>query len=493
MHPRLVHAVIPGLVALFGVTALAGCTGEAPSAKSAATAVPSPHYVGSMSLQPKTGVAGTVVHVTGQGLPPNQAVDVTWQQVTGAWKMTDGEFGGSTYTEKYVPLASATTDSTGSVSASFKVPAGFGYAHNVRLTHAGQAWNQASFKIPVVATITPSSGPVGTPISITLTGIGFKTYYQNYVLAYDNVMTGWLSAVTTEGTAHATILAAGLPGRHYLTFTSAGDRVPYLNNQQSPVEHVTDVSMTRPFVFTVTNGPAILPPTPEAQSPEPVDAVRPVAATTGPQVWLNRASGPPGTPLVLQGSGFPAGQAVEIDWQTVKGNRSVSGYGDVTNTLKTLEADPGTGAFQFAFPAPVDLFGDHKITVVSGAKSASTSFSISPKALPLKVSSGPVGTDIVVHLVGTGYTLTANIYTLVYDNAYIGFACGFNSQGDITVHIPATGQPGWHLIALYPSIWKLPDIAPGGSDYIQMPQLTYADDHPGEHLPAFTYGFYVTT
>ncbi len=477
-----------GCSALLGVGALAGCSAASPSAQPVATASPAAQYRGSLSLQPTSGPVGTLVSAVGQGFPPNQAVELTWQQVTGAWKMTDGEFSGSTYTEKYVPVASSTTDSTGSLTTSFKVPAGFGYAHNVRVTHAGQDWNQASFKIPLAASISPASGPVGTPISVTLTGIGFKVYYQNYILAYDNVMTGWLSALTTQGTAHATIPATGAPGHHYLSFYAAGDRVPYLNNQQSPV-----AGPTYTLAFTVTAGTPKLPPSVDAQTPAAVDAVQPAAASSGPQVWLNRASGPPGTPLILHGSGFAAGQAVQVTWETVKGNRAVSGYGLVSSTVATSNTDPSSGSFEVGFATPLDLQGDHKITVQAGSKSVSTSFSISPKALALVPSSGPAGTQITIHLVGTGYTLTANIYTVVYDNAYVGFACGFNSQGDITVYLPATGLPGWHLIDLYPSIWKVPQIAPGPSDYIQMPQLTYAADHPGEHLPAFEYAFNVTS
>ena len=88
-----------------------------------------------------------------------------------------------------------------------------------------------------------------------------------------------------------------------------------------------------------------------------------------------------------------------------------------------------------------------------------------------------------------GWTETANIYTLVYDNAYIGYACGFNSQGDVTVYLPATGEPGWHFIDLYPGIYKGEDMQM--TNDFRIPQLTY-QDHPGEKLPAFHFAFHVT-
>ena len=46
----------------------------------------------------------------------------------------------------------------------------------------------------------------------------------------------------------------------------------------------------------------------------------------------------------------------------------------------------------------------------------------------------------------------------------------------------ATGEPGWHFIDLYPAIYNGKETR--AFNY-RLPQLTYADDHPGEDLPAF--------
>jgi hypothetical protein len=471
---------------LVGV-ALAGCSSSTPQSKPAASGQPAPQYVGKLTLQPATGPVGTAVTATGVGLPANREVQLTWQQVTGAWKVVRDVFQGSVYNERYVPIASATTDGSGSLTATFKVPDGFGYAHNVRVTSAGKDLNQAAFKIPLAAAIAPSSGPVGTPISLTLTGIGFKLYHQNYTVSYDNVMTGWMSAVTTQGTAHATIPATGGLGVHYLSFYETGDRTPYLNLQQSPAP-----GPTYTFPFTVTPGDLVRPAAADAQTPAAVPAGPRSVASSGPQVWVNKVQGPPGTSILLQGSGFPASQPVQVGWDTLQGNNIGSGIGHVSKPIATSVTAAVTGAFQVSFPVPLDLQGDHKILVTAGAETATTSFAISPQAMPLEPGSGPAGTQMTIHLVGTGSTLTSNIYTVVYDNAYIGFACGFNTQGDITIHLPAAGAPGWHFIDLYPSVWKVSTIEPGGSDYIQMPQLTYAVDHPVEVLPAFHYVFNIT-
>ena len=105
------------------------------------------------------------------------------------------------------------------------------------------------------------------------------------------------------------------------------------------------------------------------------------------------------------------------------------------------------------------------------------------------MSSGPAGTPFRIHLKGVGWTETANIYNLVYDNMYTGYACGFNSQGDVTVFMPATGEPGWHFVDLYPGIYKGQETRPNN---FRIPQLTYAADHPGEDLPAFHFAIEVT-
>jgi hypothetical protein len=72
----------------------------------------------------------------------------------------------------------------------------------------------------------------------------------------------------------------------------------------------------------------------------------------------------------------------------------------------------------------------------------------------------------------------------------VGYACAFNSQGDITVNLPATGESGWHFIDLYPGIYKGTDM--NQTIDFRIPQLTYTD-HPGERLPVFHFAFRVTS
>lgn len=56
---------------------------------------------------------------------------------------------------------------------------------------------------------------------------------------------------------------------------------------------------------------------------------------------------------------------------------------------------------------------------------------------------------MTIHLKGVGWTDFDNIYVATYDNGYMGYACGFNSQGDVVVNFTAAGSPGTHLIDFY--------------------------------------------
>ena len=54
----------------------------------------------------------------------------------------------------------------------------------------------------------------------------------------------------------------------------------------------------------------------------------------------------------------------------------------------------------------------------------------------------------------------------------------------------AAGEPGTHLIDLFPGIYQGP---PDEKQLLyRMPQLTYAVDHPGNKIPALHFKFEVT-
>ena len=117
-------------------------------------------------------------------------------------------------------------------------------------------------------------------------------------------------------------------------------------------------------------------------------------------------------------------------------------------------------------------------------------FAVETSIVEMSPRSGPAGTPVTIHLKGVGWTEYDNIYVATYDNAYMGYACGFNSHGDVVINFTATGEPGAHLIDLYPGIYQGPATEP--QQLYRLPQLTYADDHPGNKIPALRFTFTVT-
>ena len=195
-----------------------------------------------------------------------------------------------------------------------------------------------------------------------------------------------------------------------------------------------------------------------------------------------------GHPVVVRGGGLEPGRTYALNWNTVVGNRMTgAGWEEKSRMIAEAQAD-AAGRVAFSFVVPDDLGGVHNLWVDVGDTKKQGVFWIAPTARPLDVARGPVGTTFRVHLKGVGWSETGNIYTVVYDNGISGYACAFNSQGDIEIPMQATGEPGWHFIDLYPSIYKGKETRPNN---YRLPQLTFADDHPGEDLPRFRFAFEV--
>src|SRR2546430_14735741 len=116
---------------------------------------------------------------------------------------------------------------------------------------------RSGFRILRSATITPTEGPLGTPITVTVKGIGWQGFEQFMALRYDNKYTGEISAVTTKGTAVFQFRAVGRPGKHIVQLNNSTAYAPgaYLNTQQSPQSYIYSHMDNRQefrFVFNVT-------------------------------------------------------------------------------------------------------------------------------------------------------------------------------------------------------------------------------------------------
>ncbi len=455
------------------------------AAAPAATASQQPmEIVGKFALAPKNGPWDTAVTATASGLKASTKYDLVWSTGKVQWKLSEdrSKYVGRDAKTIQQTLKSVTTDTAGAFTTTFAVPRGFGYAHDVMVVDEQRIIrNKSLFDVDMVTTITPTSGPVGTPITVEVKGIGYQSYQNSFQLAYDNAYTGWVSSITTDGYAKFVIPATGSVGTHIVTLGHSEFGAPYMNPNQQPVV------ASRPFPhlpFTVTEGPAVMP-TPAAQQGFSTIAAKPVSQG----IWSAPYGATVGTAMTLNAKALPANSDVELFWTTQVGNRSVTGFEERTASLAKVKTD-GTGAFTWAFTMPDDLGGLHKVTAkIADKEVATTSVYILANAFPLSVDRGPAGTKTTLHLKGVGWTETEQIYHVVYDNAFTGYACAFQSKGDLTIFLTMSGAPGWHYIDMYPGIYQGEEKRPAN---YKMPQLTALDDHPGEKMPIFRWAFFIT-
>ena len=466
-------------------TAKASQPAAAASGAPAATASQQPmEILGKFALEPTHGTWDTPVTATGTGLKASTKYDLVWTTGKVQWKLSEdrSKYLGRDAKTIQKTLQSVTTDGNGAFRATFDVPQSFGYGHDVMVVDEQKIIrNKSLFDVDMTTTITPTSGPVGTPITIEVKGIGYQSYQNSFQLTYDNAYTGWVSSITTDGYAKFVIPATGYVGTHIITLGHSEFGAPYMNPNQQPVV------ASRPFPhipFTVTDGPAVMPSKAETQGFAQI-AAKPVAQG----IWTAPYGATVGTPATLSAKALPANSEVEIFWTTMVGNRSVTGFEERTKSLTKVKTD-ASGEFVWSFNVPDDLGGTHAITAKLGDKEvAKTTMYILANAFPLSVDRGPSGTKTTLHLKGVGWTETEQIYHVVVDNAFAGYACAFQSAGDLTIFLTVSGAPGWHYIDMYPGIYQGTETRPAN---YKMPQLTAATDHPGEKMPIFRWAFFIT-
>jgi hypothetical protein len=425
------------------------------------------------AASPFAPVGGTV-RWTATGLPPSQRLHLVWETAHGAWKVNGPALIGDTYTFGKETLASVESTAAGTASGQFQVPVGFGGPHPFGLaTASGQVLAVSDVIVTVSAAIDRQSAPDGAFFTIHVTGLGygggFDAYMAEYGVLYDNHYMGFISAVDTQGSATFRVRAEGVGG-HVISLIDSPVEGPYLNLQQSPYPWFSQFS----WPVQVT------PATPQTLS----TTVDPLPTFVGHNLTLQPGSGTVGSRLVLTGSGLPANAALTVRWWTEAGNRvTASGYAATSFVLATVHTN-ASGAFTLVTKVPVDLGGPpHTVDLLDGSRVVGTAqFRILPALVGLSSAVVREGQPFVVHLTGVGWTQYDNIYAVDYDNAYVGYGCGFNSHGDVQLVLRAAGAPGYHFIDIYPSPYQGATNFP---NWYGMPQLTYAQDHPGDTLPAF--------
>jgi hypothetical protein len=226
--------------------------------------------------------------------------------------------------------------------------------------------------------------------------------------------------------------------------------------------------------------PARVSPTLDAKTTLQLSAL---STRTSAAAQLSSSSGAVNTSVGITGSGLAANAPVDLEWSTVVGNRV-----NCTGTCWTFVSVPlGTpttdanGAFSSRISVPDGLGGWHVVQVIqNGVIKVQTPYYVKRSIVGNGVSSLVLhqGQKFTVHLKGLGWTQLDNTIAVDYDNSYVGYGCGFNSQGDTVMNLVATGAPGTHLIDMYPLLYtQQPSYA--NTPYGMIPVLTYAQDAPG--------------
>jgi hypothetical protein len=433
----------------------------------------------------KPAVVGTVADASANGLPPGKTVDFQWGTVTGGWVVEDYyHFRGKKYSEATTSLGHAAVDADGRIRAKLTVPEDFGGIHEIVASIDGQPVALGAINVTQTFAMTPSSGAVGTPIELKVTGLGWRTMESTWVVNWDNQELGFISAANTRGSATARFRATGPSADHIVKLYTGWQGQGYLNYEQSPV-----AALPRPqFTFRTVPGAPGPSAYVEPYQPQPIPTSD--ASTAGARVMLTPAQGPVGTRVALKGEGLPAGEPLRLVWETAVGSRVTdAGFTREENDLGEVKVEGGRIDAEVTIPD--DLGGLHGLALRRGREIvARVHFVIETSLVDVSPRSGPAGSPVTIHLKGVGWTEYDNIYVATYDNGYMGYACGFNSRGDVVINFTATGEPGPHVIDLYPGIYQGPASEP--QQLYRLPQLTYADDHPGNKIPAIRVTFEVT-
>ena len=470
-----------------------------------------------LTTTPSQGIVGDAFKVEGKALTPDTSYVLTWSTSDASWlaaiEPNTINYMGTSYVNYHVDMANVKTDAAGSFSFSTKIPSDWGGVHDIYLVKDGAAAGHGGLQVSRGFTMSPKSGPVGTPITVTYTGLGPKLYAAGSALIYDNHFAGEMMARWSRGTAVATILATGKVGSHLVQANEAIS-FSYLNVLQSPVPYANSGQ----GVFKITKDPGAFKPyvkyptkvTPTVSQRTTLSNVG-LDPNTKAVASLSVDSGIVGSKTTFNVTGLTTTGSHQIVWATVIGNRvNCTGTCWIYNSIPLASVDVTGGTISKEVTIPDHLGGWHVVQIkqgdvieaqtifyvkesimnfynkagkVIGAGLATADNSGSAEAFAAGGAGKPTNTfkeneEFTISIKGVGWTQFDNTLAVTYDNSYIGYGCGFNSNGYLVVHLRATGGVGTHVIDLRPLLYtQQPSFA--STPYGMTPVLTSENDFPG--------------
>jgi hypothetical protein len=348
-----------------------------------------------ITLSKTSGSPGTSVTVTGSGFRASDTVAVTFDGTT---------------VKSGIPA-----DSLGNWSTTITIPAATAGSHIIGASGSttGSVSGVSFTVLGGALTLSRTSGPPGTSITISGTGFGASE-------------TG--IAVTFDGTVVTSGITANGVGAWSGTFT-----VP--------------ASVAGPHTIGAYG------------SSTSADSITGVTFTVSPGLAINRTSGSPGSSVTITGSGFGAsetGITVTFDGTTVTSGISASSLGN-WNTTITI---------------PAATAGSHTIgasgSITSAGSVTGISFMVSP-ALTLSRTSGPPSSSVTV--TGSGFSASETDITVTFDGTPVTSAISASPSGSWsgTFTVPASAA-GSHSIKAYGSVTSASSV--GGISFKITPTIS---------------------
>lgn len=387
----------------------------------------------SLSVTPGSATVGSPVAFTAEGFSPATAISVEWS-------------GGL--------ACSGTTNSIGTYSCSYSLPPTPGGLYYFTAADADSRSAIANLTIEALLSVNPSTGSNGT--LVTFQGSGFeaqKTITVSWSIGEACVTTstatgeftcsysippaagGVYTFSATDGkytaTASFSVVSAlvATPGRGPVGTVVAFSGAGFAKSETVTVSW--DGGKTACRTTSLPTGgfgcsftvPATTPGTKQFTATDPAGDSASVDFTVVPSLLPSPASGPVGTLVTFNGSGFAAGAAVSV----------------TSGTLAACDATTNaSGSFQCVLTIPTTTFGAHEFTATDTVNRAFANFTVLAH-LAASPSSGLIGTTVT--FTGTGYAAIVGVTVSWAEGSACSNTTSAAGQFSCKYTIP-TGTPG---------------------------------------------------
>jgi hypothetical protein len=186
-----------------------------------------------------------------------------------------------------------------------------------------------------------------------------------------------------------------------------------------------------------------------------------LGASSTPSISVTPGAAVVGTRITITGAGYPADEALNLEWGTVNASWEVSGNPpQLTGAgVRVVQVEvelasvltASNGSFTVSATVPSDYGGDHVIQAEFPNGTAITGRSIFDLEPSFEVSPalGAPGTPIEVTATGLGYGEYSTSYHLYWDNSYVGYFTAITTRGATNFTFYASGTTGTHYIEIY--------------------------------------------